>query len=341
LKNAADVRGAFADIQTAFSSDGSFQGTTVQPMIKKSGYELILGSSTDPQFGPVMVFGLGGELVEVLHDNAHALPPLTTTLARLMMENTRILRALKGVRGHKPVDLEKLEELLVRFSELVVENPRIADVEINPLLAGPDGIVALDARVILHPASVKDGELPRPAIRPYPVQYVSSWQASDGTQFTVRPIRPDDEPLMVSFHHQLSEMSIYMRFFSALKLDVRVAHERLMTKCFIDYDREMALVAEYTDEAGARHLAAIARMVRNHSGNSAEVAFLVADKFQNRGLGTHLLERTIHVARKESIGALEAATLSENFNMKDMFAKAGFRFSAPEDGVVTASMELT
>jgi len=228
----------------------------------------------------------------------------------------------------------------VRFSELVVENPRIADIEINPLLAGPDGIIALDARVILHPASVSDAMLPRPAIRPYPIQYVSSWQASDGTQFTVRPIRPDDESLMVDFHHQLSEMSIYMRFFSALKLDVRVAHERLMTKCFIDYDREMALVAEYTNETGARHLAGIARMVRNHSGNSAEVAFLVADKFQNRGMGTHLLERIIHVARKEGVGALEAATLSENFNMKDMFVKAGFRFSQPEDGVVTASMQL-
>jgi len=340
LEDAASVRAAFAEIQTAFISDQSFQGVTIQPMIKKSGYELILGSSTDPQFGPVMVFGLGGELVEVLHDNAHALPPLTTTLARRMMENTRILRALQGVRGRKPVDLEKLEELLVRFSELVVENPRIADIEINPLLAGPDGIIALDARVILHPASVSDAMLPRPAIRPYPIQYVSSWQASDGTQFTVRPIRPDDESLMVDFHHQLSEMSIYMRFFSALKLDVRVAHERLMTKCFIDYDREMALVAEYTNETGARHLAGIARMVRNHSGNSAEVAFLVADKFQNRGMGTHLLERIIHVARKEGVGALEAATLSENFNMKDMFVKAGFRFSQPEDGVVTASMQL-
>ena len=135
LKDASAVRSAFAQIQAAFASDGSFQGVTVQPMVNTSGYELILGSSTDPQFGPVLVFGLGGQLVEVLRDNAHALPPLTTTLARRMMENTRILQALKGVRGRKPVDLEKLEELLVRFSELVVENPRIADIEINPLLA--------------------------------------------------------------------------------------------------------------------------------------------------------------------------------------------------------------
>jgi acetyltransferase len=340
LKDAAAVRAAFAQIEAAFSSDGSFQGVTVQSMVSHSGYELILGSSTDPQFGPVLVFGLGGQLVEVLRDNAHSLPPLTTTLARLMMENTRIYQALKGVRGRKPVDLERLEELLVRFSELVVENPRIADIEINPLLASPEGIFALDARVILHPASVPDARLPRTAIRPYPSQYISTWQTNDGTNFILRPIRPDDEPLMVDFHHQLSEASVYMRFFLPLKLDVRVAHERLFTKCFIDYDREIGLVAEWTDENGARQIAGIARLIRKHSDNSAEVAFLVADKFQHRGLGTHLLERVIAIARKEGIAMLEGATLADNYNMKDMFIKAGFRFAPAQDGVSTAELRL-
>jgi acetyltransferase len=340
LETDAAVRAAFAQIHDAFSTGGSFQGVSIQPMIKAVGYELILGSSTDPQFGPVMVFGLGGRLVEVLRDTTHALPPLTTTLARRVMENTRIFQALKGVRGGKAIDLEKLEELLVRFSELVIENPRIADIEINPLLAGPDVLLALDARVILHPGSVADDKLPRSAIRPYPTQYISSWRSPDGMQFAVRPIRPDDEPLMVDFHGQLSEMSVYMRYFLPLKLDVRVAHERLFTKCFIDYDRELALVAEYAVE-GVRHLAGIARLIRNHNSNSAEVAFLVADKFQNRGLGTHLLESVMKIARQEGIAVLEASTLSENFNMKDMFVKAGFRFSAPEDGVVTATLRLT
>ncbi|HEX3094383.1 MAG TPA: bifunctional acetate--CoA ligase family protein/GNAT family N-acetyltransferase, partial [Candidatus Angelobacter sp.] len=340
LKDASAVRSAFARIEEAFASEGSFQGVTVQPMVSTSGYELILGSSTDPQFGPILVFGLGGELVEVLRDNAHALPPLTTTLARRMMENTRILQALKGVRGRKPVDLEKLEELLVRFSELVVENPRIADIEINPLLASEQGFIALDARVLLHPATIRDAELPRPAIRPYPSQYISNWQTSDGTTFTLRPIRPDDEPLMVDFHHQLSETSVYMRYFLPLKLDFRVSHERLFTKCFIDYEREIGLVAEYTDEKGARRIAGIARLIRKHSDNSAEVAFLIADKFQNRGLGTHMLDTTIQIARKEGISTLEGATLSDNFNMKDMFIKAGFHFAPPEDGVATAELRL-
>jgi acetyltransferase len=340
LENDAQVRAAFEQIQAAFPEEGAFQGVTVQPMVRDKGFELILGSSTDPQFGPVLVFGLGGQMVEIMRDRAHALPPLTTTLARRLMENTRILQALKGARGERPVNLGKLEELLVRFSELVVENPRIAEIEMNPLLAGPDILLALDARVILHPASVADADLPRPAIRPYPTQYVSHWQASDGTAFTMRPIRPDDEPLVVEFHHQLSERSVYLRYFLPLKLDYRVSHERLITKCFIDYDRELALVAEHQDEHGAPHIAGIARLIRNHTGEGAEVAFIVADKYQNRGLGSHMLESIIKIARNEGIERLEGAMLSENFNMKDIFSRAGFRFGPPEEGAVSAELDL-
>lgn len=341
LENAAAVRSAYAEIQAAFAPEGAFQGVTVQPMVRDFGYELILGSSTDPQFGPVLVFGLGGQLVEVMRDRAHALPPLTTTLARRLMENTRIFQALQGVRGRKPVDLARLEELLVRFSELVVENPRIADIEINPLLAGPETLLALDARVILHPASLRDDQLPRPAIRPYPSQYMSSWQSPDGVPFTLRPIRPQDEPLVVEFHHQLSERSVYLRYFLPLKLDVRTSHERLITKCFIDYDREIALVAEYTGEDGARHIAGIGRLVRNHTGEGAEVAFIVADKFQNRGLGSHLLECMVQIARREGISELQGAMLAENENMKDLFVRAGFRFGPPQEGMLTAKLALS
>lgn len=340
LQDASTVRSAFPAIQSAFAAEGAFQGVTVQPMIKDSGYELILGSSTDPQFGPVMVFGLGGALVEVLRDQAYALPPLTTTLARRLMERTQILAALQGTRGRKPVNLDALEELLVRFSQLVVENPRIAEVEINPLLASPQRIVALDARVILHPANIKDAALPRPAIRPYPSQYVSHWTSQDDQQFTFRPIRPDDESLMVEFHQQLSENSVYMRFFVPLKLDFRTSHERLFTKCFIDYDREIAIVAEYINEQAERRLAGIARLIRQHTNNNAEVAFLVADKFQNRGLGTQLLGLLIEIARKEGIDGLEGATLSDNYGMKDMFARAGFKFNPPQDGTSNAFLSL-
>ncbi|HEX7961901.1 MAG TPA: bifunctional acetate--CoA ligase family protein/GNAT family N-acetyltransferase [Terriglobales bacterium] len=340
LESADGVREAFKKVDEAFRSSGAFDGVTVQPMVSAYGYELILGSSTDPQFGPVLVFGLGGQLVEVLRDRAHALPPLTTTLARRMMENTNIIQALKGTRGRGAANLNALEELLVRFSELVIENPRIADIEINPLLAGPDVLVALDARVILHPACLSDSELPRPAIRPYPSHYMFDCTTRDGLSLTVRPIRPDDEPLVVKFHQQLSDRSVYLRYFLPLELRFRTSHERLITKCFIDYDREIALVAEHTDEQGAG-IAGIVRLIRNHSGNKAEVALIIADEYQRRGLGTNLLRNIIEVAKREGIATLYGTMLWENSGMKDLFTKAGFHFARPQGGVASASLELT
>ena len=195
-----------------------FQGVTVQPMVKVEGYELIIGSSLDTQLGPVLMFGTGGQLVEVFKDRSLGLPPLNTTLARRMMEQTRILVALKGVRGRRPVDLTALEQLLVRFSDLVVEQPWIKEIDINPLIASPDCLLALDARVIVHGPDIRDSDIPRPAVRPYPIKYVSSWTAKDGSEFILRPIRPEDEPLIVKFHGTLSDRSVTLRYFHAMTL---------------------------------------------------------------------------------------------------------------------------
>src|SRR5206468_976341 len=159
-----------------------FQGVTVQPMINlKDAYELIIGSSIDPQFGPILLFGAGGQLVEVFKDRALGLPPLNSTLARRMMEQTKIYTALKGVRGRKPVDLKALETLMVRFSALVAEQRWIKEIDINPLLASPDGLMALDARIVVHGLDVPETEIPKTAIRPYPSRYVSPWTLKDGT----------------------------------------------------------------------------------------------------------------------------------------------------------------
>ena len=166
LGDEAAVRAAFAAIRSG--SAGAFQGVTVQPMVRTRGYELILGSSTDAQFGPVILFGAGGELVEVIQDRALGLPPLNSTLARRLMEQTRIFKALSGVRGRKPVDLEALEQLMVRFSQLVTEQPWIKEIDINPLLVSSEQLIALDARIILHPPTLSESELPKTAIRPYP-----------------------------------------------------------------------------------------------------------------------------------------------------------------------------
>src|ERR1017187_8482196 len=198
LGSAEAVKRAFGAIQKSVGEKAGaehFQGVTVQPMIKfKDAYELIIGASLDPQFGPVLLFGTGGQLVEVFEDRALALPPLNTTLARRMMEQTKIYKALKGVRGRKPVDLQALEVLLVRFSALVAEKRWIKEIDINPLLASPDGLIALDARVVVHGPEVELDQIPKTAIRAYPSRYISPWTLKDGTQVTIRPIRPEDEP---------------------------------------------------------------------------------------------------------------------------------------------------
>ena len=267
---------------------------TVQPMISfKDGYELIVGSSSDAQFGPVLLFGSGGQLVEVYKDRALALPPLNTTLARRMMETTKIWTALKGVRGRAPVNTNALEELMVKFSRLVVEQRWIKEIDINPLLASPSGFVALDARVIVHDQNTKEEDLPKLAIRPYPIQYVKSWLTSDGIVVNIRPIRPEDEHRMVNFHSRLSERTVYQRYFHYLKLEARTAHERLAKICFVDYDRQMVLVAERTNQAnGERELVGIARLMKLRKEGEGEVAVLIPDDFQGRDWGRKWCERS-------------------------------------------------
>ena len=276
----------------------AFLGVTVQPMVKLDGYELIIGSSIDPQFGPVLLFGAGGQLVEVFKDRALGLPPLNATLARRILERTQIYNALKGVRGRKPVDIAALEQLLVRFSELVIEQPWIAEIDINPLLASPDGLIALDARVLVHGKEVKEENLPKPAIRPYPAQYAKKWALADGTQVVMRPIRPEDEPLMAKFHETLSEQSVYFRYFSALKLPQRIAHERLTRICFNDYDREIALVVDYENPKTKQHeILGVGRLSKVRDTTDGEFALLVSDPWHNRGTGKELLKLLVQIGR--------------------------------------------
>ena len=297
------VRNAYRSIKSsvqALAGEENFLGVTVQPMIKFEGYELIIGSNLDPQFGPVLLFGTGGQLVEVFQDRSIALPPLNTTLARRMMEQTKIYKALQGVRGRKAVDLAALEQLMVQFSQLVVEQRWIKEIDINPLLATSEQLLALDARIILHESDIDENQLPKLAIRPYPTQYATSWMMSSGISITIRPIRPEDEPLMIQFHKTLSEHSVYCRYFHFIKLSQRIAHERLTRLCFIDYDREMALVADYHNPQTSTHeILAVARLSKLHGINEAEFALLVSDSYQRQGLGTELLERLIQVGQDE------------------------------------------
>jgi acetyltransferase len=345
LENAAAVRQAFRDIQTsveAKASSAAFDGVTVQPMVRREGYELILGSSVDAQFGPVILFGSGGQLVEVYRDRALALPPLNTTLAQRMMEQTRIFAALKGVRGRAPVDIHLLEQILVRFSQMIVEQHRIKEVDINPLLVSAEGVLALDARIALYGRDVAHHDLPRSAIRRYPAQYVSRWSTKNGIEILFRPIRPEDEPLMRKFHGTLSDESVYLRFFHMEKLDSRVAHDRLQRKCFIDYDQEMAIVADrLIAETGEHEILAVGRLYKSRTARDAEVAVTVSDAYQGHGLGTELLRRLIQVARDEKLSEIVANILLENSAMRALARKFNFLIRPSEDSdMVVAVLAL-
>jgi acetyltransferase len=344
LQDGQAVRSAFEIIRqgvTAKANAADFLGVTVQPMVRLEGYELIIGSSIDSQFGPVMLFGMGGQLVEVFKDHTLGLPPLNTTLAHRMIERTKIYRALKGVRGRLPVDLAALEQLLVHFSQLVAEQRWIKELDINPLIASPDGLLALDARVLIHEGEDESG-LPRLAIRPYPAQYAIPWTMKDGTQVMIRPIRADDETLMHGFHASLSERTVTMRYLSPLVLSKRVNHERLARMTHNDYDREIALVVE-GEENGKKAILGVARLSKLHgTDEEARFTMLISDAYQGRGLGKELLERSLRISRDEKIKRVLALMTPENEAMKKLCRAAGFTSFEidPQNGILKAQIEL-
>jgi acetyltransferase len=225
---------------------------------------------------------------------------------------------------------------------MVAEQRHIKEIDINPLLVSPEGCLALDARVVLYDAAIHDADLPTLAIRPYPAQYVTSFTTRDGVPMRIRPIRPEDEPALVRFHERLSEETVFLRYLQNLKLDRRVAHERLTRICFIDYDREMALVAECTT-GGREEIVAVARSGKLHGRNEAEVAILVQDDFQRRGLGGALVQRLVDIAREENVARVIAFMLAENLGMQRIAVKAGFvldRASDPQMFVATKDLAV-
>lgn len=258
-----------------------------------------------------------------------------------MMEQTKIYKALRGVRGRKPVDLDVLEHLIVRFSQLVVEQRRIREIDINPLLVSSQGIIALDARVLLFSPQTSEESLPRSAIRPYPAQYAAPWRTENGAHVLIRPIRPEDEPLLVKFHQTLSARTVHLRYFAPVKLSRRTSHERLSRICFVDYQREMALVAEWSGEQGAEVIG-VARLTKMRGTDEAELALLIADVWQHHGLGTEMLRRLIEIARNERIGRLTADILADNYEMLNLVRAMGFQIEQALDSSIThAELVLT
>jgi acetyltransferase len=343
LGDAAAVRRAFEAIKKnveTLKGSGHFDGVTVQRMIRWEGYEVICGASPDPQFGPMLLFGTGGKLVEIYQDKALGLPPLTSTLARRMMAKTKIWKALQGVRGQKISDLRALERVMIRFSWLVLEQTAVKEIDINPLLVSPEGVIAMDARVALYTPEEEKARV-RSAIRPYPTVYDKPVVTRDGTSVRFRPVRPEDEPLLVDYHAKVSDQSVVSRYMRSLEFSERVAHERLRRVCFVDYDRELVIVAEQPEGDGRPAcLWAVGRLSRRASTKSAQWSMLVADPYQHRGVGTAFLKNMVDIARAEGIKTLWAEIRQENKDMLRISERLGFRHTTCTDGTVRVTLSL-
>jgi len=287
-----------------------------------------------------LMFGSADRGPHAYGDLAIGLPPLNATLARRMLERSKFYVAL--LQEFRAERLPLLEDALVRFSQLVTEQPGIRDFEVDPLLISGEDLVAVGTCCALHDSHISEDELPRPAIRPYPLQYVSSWTMKNGQNVTIRPIRAEDEPLMVKFHERLSDETIYLRYFQKVKLRTRISHQRLSRVCFLDYDREIALLAELRDpKTGECRIIAIATLVKLPSRNDGEVAVLISDDYHRQGLGKELIRRLVGYARDEGLRGVVAETMIENTGMRAVFQKLGFRLSNfEEEELVSATLML-
>lgn len=330
LTNATAVFSAFHDIATDVRKnrpEAVLDGVSIQPMVvKPNGRELMLGITTDPVFGPVITFGAGGTAVEVMGDRAVALPPLNSFLARELVATTRVSRLLGAFRQMPPVQMEVLESLLLRVSEMACELPWIREMDVNPLIVDEHGALAADARVIVDYAPASWDRYAHMAIHPYPMHLVTSWQLPDGTTITMRPIRPEDADIEQKFVHGLSEEAKYFRFMNAVS---ELSESMLVRFTQIDYDREMALIA-VTELEGQEVEVGVGRYVTNPDGESCEFALVVSDTWQHKSIGHRLMGGLIDTARAKGLKTMEGSVLSSNANMLTLVTTLGFTISAIE-----------
>ncbi len=311
--------------------EAKIDGVYVQRMAKGVDYELILGSKKDRDFGAVLLFGSGGVGVELFRDFSIGLPPINQVLARRIMEDTKIYKALsQGLRNKAPANLKSLEEVLVRFSSMVTDFPEISEIDINPLSVYEGKVFAVDVRILLDPKPV-DSTVPYPhlVIMPYPTKYVVPWKLEDGTDVLLRPIRPEDEAIESEFINGLSEETSRYRFFNIVR---NLPHLDLVRFCNIDYDREMAIVAEIT-EGGRRHEIGVGRIIAEPDSKRGEFAVVIADRYQGKGLGRKLVDMVIDIASEKHFDSIYGIVLRENQPMLSLCREMGFSLHPEEDYV--------
>lgn len=338
---AAAVRAAAEEMRArvlAARPGARIEGFTVQPMVHRPGaFELIVGGTTDPSFGPVLLFGHGGSEVEVVADQALGLPPLNMRLAREIVSRTRISRQLAGYRGRPAVDLDAVALALIRVASLVCDVPEIQEFDVNPLLADPSGVVALDARIRVAKADAPGSR--RLAIRPYPVELEEPVALADGRALLLRPIRPEDEPALRATFAGLTPEEIRLRFFVPLKAMSHVAATRFTQ---LDYDREMGLVLTDPGIAGRTQIYGVVHLTADPDNERAEYGILVRHDMSGMGLGVLLMQRIIDHARRRGIGEIHGDVLAENRTMRKLCRVLGFResFDPGEPALVRVSLAL-
>jgi acetyltransferase len=291
----------------------------------------------DPQFGPVILFGQGGTAVEVLQDRALGLPPLNLALARLQIVETRVHRVLQGYRDRPPADLDAIANVMVQVSQLVSDFPEISELDINPLLADSDGVIALDVRIRVSPPRLPGNT--RLAIRPYPTELEQLVTLEDGRRLLLRPIRPEDEPRLQRAFKSLSPETVRLRFFATVK---ELPHSLAARLSQIDYEREMALILCEPKPAGEADIFGVVRISADPNNEQAEYAITVRDDFAGHGLGTFLMNRIIDYAAGRGIRKIYGHVLAENATMLDICRRLGFTIArTPEEtNVMIVSIDL-
>ena len=337
LRCGDDVRTNFQEMTKRAKEkvpDAEIIGVTIQKMIKNNGYELILGSKKDAVFGSVILFGLGGIFTELFKDRAIGFPPLNQTLAERIIEKTKAYDLLKGFRNIPPVDMKRVEETMIAFSQMIIDHPEIKEVDINPLIPQGNDLIAVDARIILDTEPEKHPHL---IITPYPTKYMKEATLKDGTKILLRPIKPEDENMWLDMFKTFSEETVRFRFFRIIK---DTPHEVRTRYCNIDYDREIGIVAEI-NEHGKRRLLGVARLIQDPAHkDEAEFALVVTDEWQRQGLGSEFLEYLIEIAKDKNLSEINGVVLKDNYPMIALCREKGFRFSDGDPGEYKVEYDL-
>jgi len=340
LQSTKGVETAFTTIMENVKKanpDAKVEGVTVQRMINKEGYEVLIGSKKDSLFGSVIVFGAGGTAVEVMKDRNIALPPLTQTLARRLMEETKVFDAMKGYRHKKPANIRELENMLIRFSYLLADFPEIKEVDMNPVLVDEQGAVVLDARIILESEpKEKDETYSHLAIRPYPKELIKEINV-DGKKIMLKPNRPEYEPMEAEMFKTFSEKTMKYRFFRIIK---EVTHDLLVRYTHNDYDREIGIIAE-AEEKGEKKMLGVVRLIHDPNNESAEFAIVVGDPWQGKGLGSEMMDYILEIARKRGLKQVYGTIMKENRIMVDVCKARGFEMeNIPEENAYKALLKF-